>query len=104
MFAKRIDRLTGSLIREILQITQKPEIISFAGGLPAAQVMPRMDFSAAPPGIGQYGPSEGEPRLRALIADQLQAIGRDCTPGQVLVTAGSQQGVEVTTGRTCTTH
>lgn len=95
MFAKRIDRLTGSLIREILQLTQKPEVISFAGGLPAAEVMPAMDFSAAPPGIGQYGPSEGEPRLRSLIADQLQAIGRDCTTGQVLVTAGSQQGVDL---------
>ncbi len=95
MFSKRIDRLAGSLIREILQVAQRPEVISFAGGLPAAEIMPDMDFSAAPKDIRQYGPTEGEPRLRELIAQQLCAIGRECAAAQVLVTSGSQQGIDL---------
>ena len=95
MFSKRIDRLDGSLIREILQLTQKPEMISFAGGLPAEDIMPQLDFSHAPEHIRQYGPTEGEPQLRELIAQQLCALGRACTPAQVLVTSGSQQGIDL---------
>lgn len=95
MFAKRIERLAGSLIREILQVTQRPEVISFAGGLPATDSMPDVDFSGAPPELRQYGPTEGDPLLRTLIAQQLCAIGRDCTPEQILITSGSQQGIDL---------
>lgn len=95
MFAKRIERLAGSLIREILQVAQRPEVISFAGGLPAPDVMPVMDFSDAPPELRQYGPTEGDWRLRSLIAAQLCALGRDCTPEQILITSGSQQGIDL---------
>lgn len=95
MFAKRIERLAGSLIREILQVAQRPEVISFAGGLPAPAIMPVMDFADAPPELRQYGPTEGDPHLRALIAAQLCALGRDCTAEQVLITAGSQQGIDL---------
>jgi len=95
MRSKRIDRLSGSLIREILQVTQRPEVISFAGGLPAAEIMPAMNFAEMPGDLRQYGPSEGEPRLRELIAQQLCNIGRTCAPDQVLVTAGSQQGIDL---------
>lgn len=95
MFSRRIDRLSGSLIREILQLAQQPEMISFAGGLPAGEVMPGLDFSAAPESIRQYGATEGEPHLRELIAQRLCGLGRECTPEQVLVTAGSQQGIDL---------
>ncbi|MHB8746859.1 MAG: aminotransferase-like domain-containing protein [Gammaproteobacteria bacterium] len=95
MFAKRIERLAGSLIREILQVAQRPEVISFAGGLPAPDIMPVMDFADALPELRQYGPTEGDPRLRSLIAEQLCALGRDCTPEQILITSGSQQGIDL---------
>ena len=95
MYSERIDRLTGSLIREILALTQQPGVISFAAGLPAAAAMPPLDLSGVPDSMRQYGTTEGEPELRALIARDMQARGRGCTPDQVLVTAGSQQGIDL---------
>ena len=70
MFSERIDRLTSSLIRELLALTQKPDIISFAGGLPARQAMPPLDLADLPPDLSQYGTTDGEPELRAVIAAQ----------------------------------
>ena len=95
MYSERIHRLTGSLIREILALTQQPGVISFAAGLPAAAAMPPLDLSGVPDSMRQYGTTEGEPELRALIARDMQARGRGCTPDQVLVTAGSQQGIDL---------
>ena len=95
MYSERISRLTGSLIREILALTQQPGVISFAAGLPAATAMPPLDLSAAPQGLRQYGTTEGEPELRALLARDLTALGCVCTPDQVLITAGSQQGIDL---------
>ena len=95
MFSERISRLSGSLIREILAVAQRPEVISFAGGLPAADAMPELDFFGFPPALRQYGPSEGEPFLREAIAAQVNALGRPCSPEQVLVLSGSQQGIDL---------
>ncbi len=95
MFSERIQRLTGSLIREILALTQKEGVISFAGGLPAMEAMPALDMAHVPQGLRQYGTTEGEPALRARIAAELTALGRACSPEQVLITAGSQQGIDL---------
>lgn len=95
MFAKRIDRLTSSLIREILALTQKPEVISFAGGLPAREAMPPLDMTGLPAAMSQYGPSEGEPELREQIARYLDGVGVCCKPEQILITSGSQQGLDL---------
>lgn len=95
MFSERIDRLTSSLIREILALTQKPEVISFAGGLPAREAMPVLDLSALPAELGQYGTTEGEPELRAAVADYLAGLGVRCRAEQVLITTGSQQGIDL---------
>ncbi|MDG4551627.1 MAG: PLP-dependent aminotransferase family protein [Candidatus Contendobacter sp.] len=95
MFSERIDRLTSSLIRELLALTQKPDIISFAGGLPAREAMPPLDLVDLPPDLSQYGTTDGEPELRAVIAAQLSALGLRCRPEQVLVTTGSQQGIDL---------
>jgi len=95
MFSERIQRLTGSLIREILALTQKEGVISFAGGLPAMEAMPSLDLAEAPQFLRQYGTTEGEPALRARIAAELTGLGRACDAEQVLVTAGSQQGIDL---------
>ncbi|OIO56552.1 MAG: GntR family transcriptional regulator [Alphaproteobacteria bacterium CG_4_10_14_0_2_um_filter_63_37] len=95
MFSKRIDRLTSSLVREILALTQKRDVISFAGGLPAEYTMPPFDFADIPPHLRQYGTTEGEPALRQAIAEQVTALGRPCTADQVLITSGSQQGLDL---------
>lgn len=95
MYSERVTRLTGSLIREILALTQKPGVISFAGGLPAAEVMPALDFTGVPQALRQYGTTEGEPALRERIAADLKALGIASAPERVLITAGSQQGIDL---------
>ncbi len=92
--SRRAARLTSSLIRDILQVTQRPGVISFAGGLPAEELMPALDFTGLDH-CRQYGPSEGEPALRDLIAQNLSGLGMACGADQVLVTSGSQQGIDL---------
>lgn len=90
----RVRDLHPSPIREILAVVSRPGMISFAGGLPAAETFP--DFGlAAPVEALQYGPSEGDPALRARIADELAALGLDAAPERVLVLSGSQQGIDL---------
>jgi len=95
MFSERIERLTGSLIREILAAAQRPEVISFAGGLPAPSCLPTLDFSGIPQGLAQYGTSEGEPALREAIAAEANKMGIACEAQQVLVLTGSQQAMDL---------
>lgn len=95
MYSERIKRLTGSLIREILALTQREGVISFAAGLPAVDMMPALDLAEAPQGLRQYGTTEGEAELRARVARDVTALGRACRPEQVLITPGSQQGIDL---------
>ncbi|MEW6480707.1 MAG: PLP-dependent aminotransferase family protein [Pseudomonadota bacterium] len=92
--------MNPSVIREILKVTEKPGIISFAGGLPSARTFPVEAFAAAcetvlrtdGPAALQYASSEGLPALREWIAGQLPW---DVNPDQVLITTGSQQGLDL---------
>jgi DNA-binding transcriptional MocR family regulator len=93
--SRRAERLTSSLIRDILHLTQRPGVISFAGGLPADELMPPLNFEGLANDHRQYGPSEGEPALRGLIAQSLSALGMGCSADRVLVTSGSQQGIDL---------
>lgn len=94
-FSERVDRLKSSLIREILAAAQRPEVMSFAGGLPAESMLPRVDWASMPASMGQYGMSEGEPALREAIAAQARALGVGCTASQVLIVSGSQQTLDL---------
>jgi DNA-binding transcriptional MocR family regulator len=94
-FSERVSRLKSSLIREILAAAQRPEVMSFAGGLPAQEMLPRVDWAALPANLGQYGTSEGEPELREAIAAQARTLGVPCEADQVLITAGSQQALDL---------
>ena len=94
-FSERITRLKSSLIREILAAAQRPEVMSFAGGLPAQQMLPHTDWTEMPRGIGQYGMSEGEPELREALAAEARAIGVPCEASQVLIVNGSQQTLDL---------
>ncbi|SCK17971.1 PLP-dependent aminotransferase family protein [Vogesella sp. LIG4] len=95
MFSERVERLSGSLIREILAAAQRPEVISFAGGLPAADCLPELDFNGVPPQLAQYGTSEGEPEFRAAVVQELARIGLNVDASQVLVLSGSQQALDL---------
>jgi 2-aminoadipate transaminase len=101
--AQRADKMNPSVIREILKVTEKPGIISFAGGLPSPQTFPidamreaservlRDDGKAAL----QYAASEGYAPLREWVAQDLLKQGMHVSPDQVLITTGSQQGLDL---------
>ncbi|MGS1079012.1 aminotransferase-like domain-containing protein [Pseudoxanthomonas beigongshangi] len=101
--SRRAQALTSSAIREILKVTERPEVISFAGGLPSPATFPiqRMReatdkvFAEAPQAALQYGPTEGFTPLREWIAARHSRDGVTIRPGQVLVTTGSQQGLDL---------
>lgn len=94
MFSDRIDGLRPSPIRAILSVIDRPGMVSFAGGLPATQVLPRWSGTIAPQTL-QYGPSEGEPSLRAAVSDHLRRLGIDAPPERVMILSGSQQGIDL---------
>jgi len=96
-FSERVTRLKSSLIREILAAAQRPEVMSFAGGLPAQQMLPQTEWADMPRGIGQYGMSEGEPELREALAAEARAMGIACEASQVLIVSGSQQTLDLAT-------
>jgi 2-aminoadipate transaminase len=97
-FSQRAQKLTSSAIREILKITERPEVISFAGGLPSPATFPVERLRAAcvdiltkaPSPALQYGPTEGYLPLREWIAAQHKV-----PVDTVLVTTGSQQGLDL---------
>ncbi|MEL7940041.1 PLP-dependent aminotransferase family protein [Pseudomonas delhiensis] len=94
-FSERIARLKSSLIREILAAAQRPEVMSFAGGLPAEPMLPKVEWADMPASMGQYGMSEGEPALREAIAAEARALGVPCEASQVLIVSGSQQTLDL---------
>jgi 2-aminoadipate transaminase len=94
-FSERVTRLKSSLIREILAAAQRPEMMSFAGGLPAEAMLPKSEWADMPRSIGQYGMSEGEPQLREALAAQARALGVDCDASQVMIVSGSQQTLDL---------
>lgn len=102
-FSERAEQLQSSFIREILKITQRPEIISFAGGLPSPATFPVEQMKAAFDKVLsengqvalQYGPTDGYPPLREWIANSLSTQGCKIAPEQVLMTSGSQQALDL---------
>jgi len=94
-FSKRVADLHASPIREILSVIDRPGMISFAGGLPAVETFPTLSLAAFPPAMMQYGSSEGEPELRERVAEDLNAIGLECSQDQILILSGSQQGIDL---------
>jgi len=95
MFADRINNLTESPVREILKLTEQPSLVSFAGGLPAPECFPLLNFSEIDRSCLQYGASEGERELRQQVAATLSARGLHTTDDRVLILSGSQQGIDL---------
>ncbi|MCW5609422.1 MAG: PLP-dependent aminotransferase family protein [Rubrivivax sp.] len=101
--ARRAERLNPSTIREILKVTEQPGIVSLAGGLPSADTFPVERVAEAtarvlrdtPREALQYAASEGYGPLREWVAAELAAQGLRAEPSQVLVTTGSQQGLDL---------
>ncbi|HVN02224.1 MAG TPA: PLP-dependent aminotransferase family protein [Caulobacteraceae bacterium] len=91
----RTRNLHPSPVREMLNVASRPGVISFAGGLPAADSFADIALPAPPRTLLQYGPTEGEPELRARIAEDLAALGLDAPPDRVMILSGSQQGIDL---------
>ncbi len=103
--ASRMSNMKASEIREILKLTQRPEVISFAGGLPAPETFPAGDLAEVTaeilaedgPRALQYSPTEGFMPLRETIAGRMNSrLGTSVAATDVLVTSGSQQGLDFT--------
>src|SRR5437867_4924203 len=102
-FASRMSRMPVSAIREILKVTEQPEIISFAGGLPAPELFPVAAIAQAyadvfvgeGPAALQYSTTEGWRPLREWIAGRMRKRGITASGDRVLITTGSQQGIDL---------
>lgn len=96
----RADQMNPSVLRELLKVTERPDIISFAGGLPSPKTFPVAEFEAACSRVLredadaalQYAASEGYGPLREMVAASLPW---KVEPAQVLITTGSQQGLDL---------
>ena len=102
-FAQRTQRMKSSAIRELLKLTEDPEIISFAGGMPAPEVFPVEQFREAcdkvlrenGPRALQYGSTEGYTPLREMIARYTARLGIEVTIDNIMITSGSQQALDL---------
>ena len=102
-YAQRTQRMGSSAIRELLKLTEKPDIISFGGGLPAPEVFPVEEFHAAcdrvlkdhGPMALQYSTTECYLPLRELIARHTSRYHIKVNPENVLLTSGSQQALDL---------
>lgn len=102
-FSQRAQKLTSSAIREILKVTERPEVISFAGGLPSPKGFPiepmRAAFDQVLRDQGevalQYGPTQGYAPLRAWVAEDMRRAGAEVSPDEVLIVSGSQQALDM---------
>lgn len=102
-YAQRTQRMGSSAIRELLKLTEQPDLISFAGGLPAPDVFPVEAFQAACTRVLQqqgalalqYGTTEGYLPLREMIARHTARFGIDVTTDNIMITSGSQQALDL---------
>lgn len=102
-FAERMAKAQGSAIRELLKLTQRPEVISFAGGLPAPELFPVEQMKKVAVAVldeqgqaaMQYSTTEGYKPLREAIADRMnKKLYCNVDADSILITNGSQQGLD----------
>lgn len=102
-YAQRTQRMKGSAIRELLKLLDQPDIISFAGGLPAPDVFPVEEVKQACIRVMdnngaqalQYGTTEGYKPLREMIARHTNSTGITVSADNILITGGSQQALDL---------
>jgi 2-aminoadipate transaminase len=103
VFAARTAQMKRSTVREILKLTARPEVISFAGGLPAPELFPVERIAEATETVLaergrealQYSTTEGMRELREWIAARMSAGSLTVTPDNILIVSGSQQAIDL---------
>jgi len=101
-YANRTKRMGSSVIRELLKLTEQPDIISFGGGMPAPEVFPVKEFKEAcnyvldnfGPQSLQYSTTEGYRPLREMVSRHTGRYSVNVTPENILITSGSQQALD----------
>jgi len=104
-FAERAQQMTASEIRELLKLLDRPQVISFAGGIPDPALFPVEAFAEAYQGVLgdrglggralQYSVTEGHGPLRSWLVAHMAKLGVPCHEDNILITAGSQQGLDL---------
>lgn len=103
LFSHRATAIKSSVIREILKVTVRPEVISFAGGLPSDASFPIVQLknafervlTEAPQAALQYSTTDGYEPLRTWVAEQKSTAGATISPNQVIIVSGSQQALDL---------
>ena len=103
LFAERTRVMRSSAMRDLMEITARPEVISLAGGLPDTSTFPPQSFAAQMTRIAQessaealqYGPTEGYAETKECIRAVMRAEGMDPDPDDILVTTGGQQAIDL---------
>ena len=103
LFASRTRVMRSSAMRDLMEITARPEVISLAGGLPDTTTFPPESFAAQMTRIAQessaealqYGPTEGFERTKSCIAEVMAAEGMRPDPEDIIVTTGGQQAIDL---------
>jgi len=102
-YSRRALMMKSSIIREIIKIAKKPGVISFSGGFPAPELFPKAELAEISQRVLleqgenalQYSTTEGYPLLREFIAGMLKKQGINISPDEILITGGSQQGLDL---------
>src|SRR5437763_1468937 len=103
LFAQRTKVMRSSAMRDLMALTERPEVISLAGGLPDTSTFPPDSYAALMGTVAarscaqalQYGPTEGLQAIKACIAAVMTAEGMDIDGDQLLVTTGGQQVIDL---------
>jgi len=102
LYSDRAGKMRKSVIRELLRVTQDPEIISFAGGLPSPNSFPVEDLDSVVQSVLknngktalQYGTTQGLQELREFLAERCHKDGMEANPDDIIITSGSQQALD----------
>src|SRR3954452_24793769 len=103
LFASRTRVMKSSAMRDLMAITERPEVISLAGGLPDTSTFPAESFASIMAKVAaqssaaalQYGPTDGMARVKDVIAFVMATEGTVVDPGEILVTTGGQQVIDL---------
>src|SRR5919199_4373614 len=103
LFARRTQVMKSSAMRDLMAVTEQPDVISLAGGLPDTSTFPAEDFAALMARVAadasaaalQYGPTEGLGAIKSCIAEVMAAEDMHVEPEDVLVTTGGQQVIDL---------
>ena len=103
LFAERTKVMTSSAMRDLMALTEQPDVISLAGGLPDTSTFPPDSYASLMETVAaescaralQYGPTEGLALVKGCISDVMREEGMEVDPDEVLVTTGGQQVIDL---------